>query len=127
MVDSASGPSSRGPSLNRLGATLLRLLRGHVELLGIELLEQRDHALRLALLSGFALVFALLFLLSLSLLLVLIFWDHHRLLVCALLCGVYLGAALWAALRLVAEMDRRPPPFEATMDELARSQQRLES
>lgn len=116
-----------GPSPRRLGVVLLRLLRSHVELLGIELQEQKAQIIRLAILAGLTLVFALLLLLGLSALLVLAFWDSHRLLVCAALCVFYLGAGAFCLLRLSAELDHDAPPFQASVDELARDQERLMS
>ena len=51
--------AGRGPSPRRLGASLLGLLQGHVELFGIELQEQKTHSLYLLLLGGLTLIFAI--------------------------------------------------------------------
>ena len=51
-----------GSSSRRLGAAILGLLHGHVELFGIELQEQKARTLSLLLFAGLALVFALLLL-----------------------------------------------------------------
>ena len=82
---------SNGPSPRRLGAALLGLLQGHVALLAHELEDQRDQALRALLLGGLCLAFALLLLIGLSALLLIIYWDTHRLAVATGLCLFYLS------------------------------------
>ncbi len=59
MENDANGASASG---KRLGAAALGLLHSHIELLGIELQEQKGRTLRLLLFAGLALVFALLLL-----------------------------------------------------------------
>ena len=61
--DATAAPAEeRGSSAKRLGASLLGLLQGHVELFGIELQEQKADSLRLLLLGGLTLICALLLL-----------------------------------------------------------------
>ena len=125
---STAGPhteQTRGPSPRRLGAAFLNLLKDHVDLLGIELQEQKVQGMRLLILAGLGLVFALLLLLGLSALLVLAFWETHRILVCAGLCVFYLCAAAFCMMRLAAELDKDRSPFQASMEELARDREAL--
>ena len=77
----ASPPSGedRTPSLKRFGGALLGLLQNHLELLGIELQEERGYAFRLFLFASLCLLFGLLLLIGLSAALVVVFWDSHRL------------------------------------------------
>lgn len=124
-IASTSEPGGGGPSPRRLGAAFVALLRDHVELVGIELQEQKVQGIRLLVLAGLGLVFALLLLMGLSALLILAFWDSHRLLVCAGLCVFYLGAAIYCALRLSAELDSDISPFRASMEELAQDYESL--
>lgn len=118
-------PQARGASPRRLGAAFLNLLKDHVDLLGIELQEQKVQGIRLLILAGLGLVFALLLLMGLSALLVLAFWESHRVLVCVGLCIFYFCAAGFCMMRLATELDKDYSPFQASMDELARDREAL--
>lgn len=113
------------PSVRRLGAALLGLLHGHVELLGHELQEQRHQALRVMLLAGLCLAFALLLLIGLSALLLILYWDSHRLLVASGLCLFYALGLLGCAGWLVLGLQNAEPPFKASLEELQRDREQL--
>jgi uncharacterized membrane protein YqjE len=116
----ASGASSK-----RLGAAVLGLLHGHVELFGIELQEQKARTLSLLLFAGLALVFALLLLIALSALVLVLLWDSYRLTGVIGLCVFYGVAALFCALRLKAAVYDESSPFSSTLEELAKDRERL--
>lgn len=116
----ASGASSK-----RLGAAVLGLLHGHVELFGIELQEQKARTLSLLLFAGLALVFALLLLVALSALVLVLLWDSYRLTGVIGLCVFYGVAALFCALRLKAAVYDESSPFSSTLEELAKDRERL--
>ncbi|AYC33473.1 hypothetical protein D3880_14385 [Pseudomonas cavernae] len=112
-------------SPRRLGAALLGLLHGHVELFGIELQEQKSRTLSLLLFAGFALIFGLLLLVGLSTLLLILFWDSYRLAAIIGLCLLYVVATAYCAVRLRAAVADESSPFSATLEELARDRERL--
>ncbi|MEE1923700.1 phage holin family protein [Pseudomonas sp. 148P] len=114
-----------GSSSRRLGAAILGLLHGHVELFGIELQEQKRTTLNLLLFAGLALVFALLLLTALSALLLVLLWDTYRLAGIIGLCVFYGAAALFCALRLRAAVYDELSPFRATLEEIAKDRERL--
>ncbi|MCP3749247.1 MULTISPECIES: phage holin family protein [Pseudomonas] len=114
-----------GPSSKRLGAAVLGLLHGHVELFGIELQEQKARTLSLLLLAGLALVFALLLLTALSGLVLVMLWDSYRLAGIVGLCVFYGLAALFCGLRLKAAVFDESSPFSSTLEELAKDRERL--
>lgn len=116
---------ANSPSLRRLGAAFLGLLHGHVELLGIELQEQKARTVQILLLAGLALVFALLLLIGLSTLVLLLFWDSYRLQAAIGLCLFYIVGSLLCAWRLYQLLSDESSPFSATLDELARDRERL--
>lgn len=116
---------SPGSSSRRLGAAILGLLHGHVELFGIELQEQKARTLSLLLFAGLALVFALLLLTALSALLLVLLWDSYRLAGIIGLCVFYGLAALFCAVRLKAAVHDELSPFSATLEELAKDRERL--
>ncbi|PPS62840.1 phage holin family protein [Pseudomonas sp. BRM28] len=112
-------------SSRRLGAAILGLLHGHVELFGIELQEQKARTLSLLLFAGLALVFALLLLTALSALLLILLWDSYRLAGIIGLCVFYSLAAVFCGLRLKAAVFDESSPFHATLEELAKDRERL--
>ncbi|CAM4030987.1 phage holin family protein [Pseudomonas wadenswilerensis] len=114
-----------GPSSKRLGAAVLGLLHGHVELFGIELQEQKARTLSLLLFAGLALVFALLLLTALSGLVLVMLWDSYRLAGIIGLCVFYGLAALFCGLRLKAAVFDESSPFSSTLEELAKDRERL--
>ncbi|HSC82376.1 MAG TPA: phage holin family protein [Pseudomonas sp.] len=122
---SDSPQAGQPPTLIRLGAAFLGLLHGHIELFGCELQEEKVRSLRLLLLAGFALVFALLLLLGLSTLLLMLCWDSYRLQAVLGLCLFFALAALICASRLHRLLDDDSSPFSATLEELARDRERL--
>lgn len=116
---------SKDSSARRLGAALLGLLQGHIALLAHELEDQRNQALRALLLGGLCFSFALLLLFGLSVLLLVIFWDSHRLAVAIGLC-VFHGAGLLACgTWLVQSLRHAEAPFSATLEELQRDREKL--
>jgi uncharacterized membrane protein YqjE len=124
-MDAGSKPSANSPSLRRFGAAVLGLLHGHVELLGVELQEQKTRTVQMLLMAGLALVFALLLLVALSVLVLIVFWDSYRLQAAIGLCLFYIGGCLFCAWRLHLLVTDEGSPFSATLDELARDRERL--
>ncbi|MEG0859378.1 MAG: phage holin family protein [Pseudomonas sp.] len=123
-MDSESNGTTSASS-KRLGAAVLGLLHGHVELFGIELQEQKARTLSLLLFAGLALVFALLLLVALSALVLVLLWDSYRLAGVIGLCVFYGLAALFCALRLKAAVYDESSPFSSTLEELAKDRERL--
>ena len=122
MTDESGSPRS---SPRRLGAAFLGLLHSHVELLGIELQEQKARTVSLLLFAGLALVFALLLLVGLSTLVLIVFWDDHRLAAIIGLCIFYALATVFCGIRLKAAVFDESSPFNATLEELAKDRERL--
>ena len=123
MTNEESGSPRSSP--RRLGAAFLGLLHSHVELLGIELQEQKARTVSLLLFAGLALVFALLLLVGLSTLVLIIFWDDHRLAAIIGLCIFYALATVFCGIRLKAAIFDESSPFNATLEELAKDRERL--
>ena len=123
MTNEESGSPRSSP--RRLGAAFLGLLHSHVELLGIELQEQKARTVSLLLFAGLALVFALLLLVGLSTLVLIVFWDDHRLAAIIALCIFYALATVFCGVRLKAAVFDESSPFNATLEELAKDRERL--
>ncbi|WP_095061082.1 MULTISPECIES: phage holin family protein [unclassified Pseudomonas] len=125
MAIDEAGSSATGTSSRRLGAAFLGLLHSHVELFGIELQEQKARTVSLLLFAGLALVFALLFLVGLSALVMILFWDTYRLPAIIGLCVFYALAAIFCGIRLKSAIYDESSPFHGTLEELANDRERL--
>ena len=123
MTNEESGSPRSSP--RRLGAAFLGLLHSHVELLGIELQEQKARTVSLLLFAGLALVFALLLFIGLSALVLVLVWDNYRLTGIIGLCVFYTLATIFCGLRLKAAVFDDSSPFNATLEELAKDRERL--
>ena len=113
------------PSLSRFGAAALGLLHSHVELLGLELQEQKARSLQTLALAAFALLCAWLLLIGLSALVLIALWDDYRLQSIVGLCllyGLLLLLSLW---QLRKRLNNSANPFSATLNELARDREQL--
>lgn len=112
-------------SLRRLAATLVAVFQTRLELLATEVEEERIRLGRLLLLGAAAAFFLALGILTLTLFVIVLFWDTHRLLVTGLLAALYLGAGLAIALAARREALARPRLFAASLSELAKDRERL--
>jgi uncharacterized membrane protein YqjE len=123
-TDAPPAPPAQ-PSLARFGAAGLGLLHGHIELLGLELQEQKSNSLQALALTALTLLAGWLLLLGLSALLLIALWDDYRLQAISGLCLFYallLLASLW---RLRKLLNSASNPFSASLYELARDRERL--
>lgn len=114
-----AAPLGAAASLSALGATLAETLAARLELALVELREEgerRKAQLALAAIAGFFLALALLLA---TLFAVVVFWESHRLAAIAGMAAIDVAIAAAAFLRLRHLVAAAPPPFEATLAELA--------
>lgn len=104
-------------SLRALGAALLALVCSRAELIAVELQEERVRAEQKLALAALAALFLALGLLLAALLVIILYWDTHRLLAAGGVTVLYLGVGGWALLRLRSLSRNSPPPFSATIGE----------
>ena len=112
-------------ALARAGAAAIELVRTRVELAALEFAEERERAKIHLLLAVIAATFFAFAVLCASALIVLVFWDTHRVAAIAAVTALHVvigGGALW---RLRASHRAAPPPFQATLAELERDRQWL--
>lgn len=124
-MDELNQSSPPSPSLKRLGGAAAGLLLSHLELLGIELQEEKSRLFQVFLLCGLSLVFVLLVMIALSALVLIHFWDSHRMAAAIGICLFYLVALGISVLRIIQLGKQGESPFSATMQELARNKERL--
>ena len=124
MSEEQTAAHSHGP-FQRLAASFIALLQAHLGLLSIEVEEERERLVRLLTLSTIGAGAVLLSLLTLTLAVILLVDEAHRLMAVIGLLAAFLVIAFvclglaWRGLR------HGSPPFEATLDELRRDRERL--
>jgi uncharacterized membrane protein YqjE len=122
MSESTEGRQGAGliASGRRLLGTLIGIAHDRLELLSVELQEEVGRIAFLLLWGAVALFFAVLAIAFAGLLVVIVFWDEHRVLAAGLLTLLFLllaGFAGWLATRQIAA---KPRPFDASLTELAK-------
>jgi uncharacterized membrane protein YqjE len=126
MPGEEAGPSSgRGGLLRELLGAALGLLGTHVELLGVELQEEKERLRELLLLAVLAGASLTLGLLLASVFLVVLFWDSYRLQVLGALVLAWLGLSAWTFAALRRRLADHPNTFAASVAELDKDRQRL--
>lgn len=113
-------------SLRRLLATGVEILQTRIELLSVELEEEGVRLRELMLYALVALFFLGFGLLLLTLLVVVIFWDTHRLPVLVGITALYLAIGIGSALRVRRTLKTRPRLFAATLGELGKDREHLD-
>ena len=124
-MDTPAGTAPPHASLRRLAASLLGLARTRAQLAVVELREEgarRKHQLAMALAAA---VFFALALLCGSLLVVVAFWDTHRIAALGVVTLAHAGMGTWALVALRRLSDDAPQPFAATLAELERDREVL--
>jgi len=112
-------------SLRNLAATLVATLQTRLELLAAEVEEERVRLARLLVLAVVAVFFLALSVLTLTLFVIVLFWDSYRLPVIGGLTLIYLAIGAGAAVAARRQATARPRLFAATLAELARDRERL--
>ncbi|MFA7634116.1 MAG: phage holin family protein [Thiohalomonadaceae bacterium] len=114
-------------SLAALASTLVAITHTRLELLSIDLEEAREHVFSQIVLTLAALFFLSVGIVLAAILLVVVFWDTHRLLVLGGLAGFFLalGIGIWAF--VLHKVRTRPRLFVASLSELFKDQQHLSS
>jgi len=114
-------------SLKALSVSLVGVVHTRLELLSTDIAEEREHLITLLLLVQLALFFLGVGILLLALLIVVAFWESHRLLVLGGLTGLFLLASAGSAWLAVHKTRTRPRLFAASLAELSKDRQHLTS
>ena len=123
MTDATPGDTTAGGlrgALARMGAATLILLRTRLDLASVEFAEERERAKTRVILIAVAVVFLAFAVLAASALVVVVFWDTHRVAAVAAVTLLHLAIGVGALLRLQAELKTGQAPFAATLAELER-------
>jgi uncharacterized membrane protein YqjE len=112
-------------SLRALAGSFAALVRTRVELAVLELREEGERRKEMAVLAAIAGMFFMMGAILFAMLIVVIFWDTHRVAAAAGVTIVYLGIGAFALSRLRQRAREAPKPFEATLAELAQDVEAL--
>ena len=126
MSDAAPGIPPAGGlrrALGRVGASVVGLARTRIELATIEFQEERERAVERLVLIAVALLGFCCALFMLTALVVVLFWDTHRVAAIACVTLFYVAVGAFALWRLSALQHSSPKPFAATLAELERDAQ----
>jgi len=126
-VEGTKRPAGTLESLRALGATLVDAVETRLELAIVELREEGERRKSMLVLAVTGALFASMGLMLVAFLVVVLFWDTHRLAAIGGVTLLYLGIAAVAFWRLREAARSSPPPFEATMRELAADRDMLGS
>lgn len=114
-------------SLKNLTVSLIAIVHTRLELISTDLEEGRERfisLLALAFISLFSLCFGAVLL---TILVVVIFWDTHRLLVMGSLTGLFIVAGAVIGAVVVRRLKLMPRMFEASLSELIKDHQELDN
>ena len=103
-----------------MGESLVALLHTRIELAAVELQEEGERRKEMVVLAAVAAVFLAMGAVLFAMFVVIVFWDSHRLLAAGGMTALYVGIGVAALARLRRSARESPPPFEATLAELAK-------
>jgi len=112
-------------SAKRLLSTLTSIASTRLELLANELHEERLYLTQMLLFSALALFFLGLGVLLLTVFIVVLFWDDHRLAVLGVLCILFFALGTVMALLLRSKAQAKSKLFSASLAELSRDREQL--
>lgn len=112
-------------SLTALAATLVAIAHTRLDLLSSDLEEERAHLFSLLVLTLVALFCVGVGVVLATVLLVVAFWDTHRLLVLGMLVGLFLAVGISAWVFAMHKAKTKPRLFAASMSELLKDRQHL--
>lgn len=107
-------------------ATLIAIIGTRLEIAAGELEEERLRLSGIVAYAAMLFLFAALGLIFLSLLVVVIFWDEHRIAVLSGVVIVYALLAFLAGLQLRKRLSQKSRLFSVTVDELRKDHERLQ-
>ncbi|MHB1084575.1 MAG: phage holin family protein [Thiobacillus sp.] len=114
-------------SLKTLSVSLLSIVQTRLELLSTDVAEEREQLTSFLVLVMVALGCLGVGVVLLTMLIVVVFWETHRLLALAGLTGLFLAAGIGLGWFAMHRVRTKPRLFEASLAELAKDRQHLGS
>lgn len=123
---SAPPPMHFISSSKTLVKTLIAILHTRLQILALDIEEDRIYLLRLFNMLCLTIVALGMALLMLNTILIVFFWEHHRLMTLSGLAIVYLCIGVYAWRRTIIRMRTKPKLFETSLSELVKDWQAIE-
>lgn len=124
-----ANPAGEGilASLKKLLTTLVAIVHTRLELLSTDLEEGRERLISLLIMTFIALFCLCFGVVLLAILIVVAFWDTHRLLVLCTMTGLFLAAGGILSFFAFRALKAMPRMFEASLGELSKDYQQLDN
>jgi uncharacterized membrane protein YqjE len=113
-------------SLKSLSTTLIAILYNRLDLLSIDLEEARERLLSLLMLTIVSLFCLCLGMVLLAMLVVVVFWETHRLLALVTLAGFFLVSGAILSMIAMRALRNMPRVFSASLSELSKDHELLD-
>jgi uncharacterized membrane protein YqjE len=107
---------TQGP-LRRIVSSVFSIFETRLELIGIELSEEKERLLGVLFLGLAAMMLTMMALITLTVLIAIAFWDTYRWQSLAAITAVYVLVAVACAMRARAGLSNAPNVFESTLAE----------
>jgi len=121
-TDSQSQRAEPGP-VRRIISSVFSILETRLELIGIELAEEKDRLIGVLFLGLAATMLAGLALLALTALIAIAFWDTYRWQALAVITALYALAAVICGLKAWHGLRNAPLMFQATLNEFEKDRE----
>jgi uncharacterized membrane protein YqjE len=121
-TDTQSHRADRGP-VRRILSSLFSIMQSRLELIGIELAEEKDRLLAILFLGVAAMMLATMALIALTALIAIMFWDTYRWQALAVITAVYALAAVFCGVKARNGLHHAPVVFEATLSEFKKDRE----
>lgn len=125
----SAGPQRSGPGLfdsaKALLASLVAIAHNRLELLSTELQEEIARVALMLVWGAVGLFFVFLAIMFVALVILIAFWDDHRLLVATLLAILFAILAIVAGTAAWKQIVAKPRPFDASLTELGKDSEQL--
>ena len=118
METRAPGPSGLLGSLRGLADGVIGSAHDRLELLAVELHEEKHRLIQIFIWISAIVFLAMLAMVFASLAIVVLFWESARVAVVCSLASIYIGALIVVAVGFKRYLKRQPKPFAATLSEL---------
>lgn len=125
--EAKAGSAGLFESLKHLAASLVGIVHTRLELLSVDIAEEREHLITLLVLVQAALFCLGVGVVLLAVLVAVAFWEGHRLLALGMLGALFVSAGVGLAWLAVHRTRTQPRLFAASLAELAKDRQQLGS
>jgi len=125
MEPSSENGSDVGGAAKRIGQRMFVILENRIQLLLVEVQEERDQVLKAIWLALGAAAFGLLAGVALTVVVAVALWDHSPILAMLVLAALYLLAAIFFSVRLI-RLQRNWQSLPSTLEQLKKDRECLD-